>query len=316
MINIPVELNYGDVYMRPQKTVVASRSVCNTSVKLGKNSFDMPVYAANMRSVVNQETCEFFANHKWFYTMHRFGVDSLSFTSQMHKQGLISSISVGVQESDETLISSFSPENAPEFITIDIANAYTDRVMRVLGFIKSKLPNTFVIAGNVATPEAVEALQLWGADAIKVGIAAGVSCITKNKTGFHRPMVTTIIECAQAALVPIIADGGIKEHGDIAKAIACGATMVMAGSLFSGYDESAGDILEINGHKYKEYYGSASEFNKSRRQHIEGKRILVDYKGSMVRLLDELQEDLRSSISYAGGSDLTALHQGLLLRVK
>ena len=142
------------------------------------------------------------------------------------------------------------------------------------------------------------------------------SCITKNKTGFHRPMVTTIIECAEAAMVPIIADGGIKEHGDIAKAIACGATMVMAGSLFSGYDESAGDILEINGHKYKEYYGSASEFNKSRQQHIEGKRILVDYKGSMVRLLDELQEDLQSSISYAGGSDLTALHQGLLLRVK
>ena len=175
--------------MRPQKTVVASRSVCNTTAKLGQHSLKMPVYAANMRSVVNSETCEFFARQGWFYTMHRFGINALSFTNHMHAQGLIASISVGIQESDETLISSFSSGNAPEFITIDIANAYADRVMRVIGFIKSKLPNTFVIAGNVATPEAVEALHLWGADAIKVGVAGGCfipDSLVRTKTGFKK----------------------------------------------------------------------------------------------------------------------------------
>ena len=129
-------------------------------------------------------------------------------------------------------------------------------------------------------------------------------------------MASTILECAEVATVPIIADGGIVEHGDIAKALACGASMVMAGHLFAGYDQSAGDIITVEGRQYKEYYGSASEFNKGMKRHVEGQRLLVDYKGSMIPLLTELQEDLRSSISYAGGSDLSALTPDLLLQVR
>jgi GMP reductase len=129
-------------------------------------------------------------------------------------------------------------------------------------------------------------------------------------------MVSTLLECVLAAgNVPIIADGGISTHGDIAKALACGATAIMAGSLFAGYDESAGDIIEIDGRRYKEYFGSASEFNKVQQRNIEGKKILVDYKGPMSSLIQELQEDLQSSISYAGGKDLTALNPNLLIQV-
>ena len=145
----------------------------------------------------------------------------------------------------------------------------------------------------------------WGADAIKVGIAGGRVCITKNKTGFHRPMVSTVLNCVmEAAGVPIIADGGIEEHGDIAKAIALGAHMVMAGSLFAGYDQSAGQIVEIEKRLHKEYFGSASEHNKGKYQNVEGKKILVNYKGPMEKLLIELKEDLQSSISYSGNRDL------------
>ena len=132
-------------------------------------------------------------------------------------------------------------------------------------------------------------------------------CITKNKTGIHRPMMSTCVDCCKKAKVPIIADGGIVEHGDVAKAIACGATMVMAGSLFAGYDQSAGDIIEIEDRMYKEYYGSASQYNKGEYKNVEGKKILIQYKGDISKLLIELKEDLQSSISYVGGNQLKNL---------
>ncbi|WP_199155655.1 IMP dehydrogenase, partial [Chromobacterium sp. ASV23] len=176
-------------------------------------------------------------------------------------------------------------------------------------------PNTFLIGGNVATAEAARDLESWGCDAIKAGIAGGRVCITKNKTGFHRPMVSTVRDCVSAVTVPVIADGGIVEHGDIAKALVCGATMIMAGSLFAGYDESAGDIVEIGGKHYKEYFGSASQFNKGAYVNVEGKKILVEYKGSMGKLLRELQEDLQSSVSYAGGDCLSALREVEMIQV-
>jgi GMP reductase len=124
------------------------------------------------------------------------------------------------------------------------------------------------------------------------------------------PQLYAVYECAKALKgtgVTVIADGGIKHTGDIAKAIACGATMVMAGSIFGGYIESASEIIEIDGHKKCVYYGSASEHNKGKYSHVEGKKLFLDFKGSMEDLLTEMQEDLRSSISYAGGKDLSAL---------
>jgi GMP reductase len=149
-------------------------------------------------------------------------------------------------------------------------------------------------------------------------------CITKNKTGFHRPMVSTVLDCASYTLennIPLIADGGIREHGDIAKAIACGASMVMAGSLFAGYEESAGNIIEITldgislPRMYKEYYGSASQYNKGEVKNVEGKKILIDYHGSMDRLLSELKEDLQSAISYVGGTKLNDLLDAKIISV-
>ena len=307
------QLAYKDVYLLPQKTVVHSRRECDTSVNFGGFRFDMPILPANMRSVINEQTCEYFARKNWFYTMHRFDVDTVAFAKHMRGNGLIVSVSTGIDLSDLESLKAIGI--SPEYITIDIANAWSIQVQESIGKIKSIHPKSFLIVGNVATYDATVDLQSWGADAVKVGIAGGKVCITRDKTGFHRPMVSTVLDCS-VANIPIIADGGVQTHGDIAKAIACGATMVMAGSLFAGYDESAGDIVEINGREYKEYFGSASEFNKKQRKNIEGKKILVDYKGPMDPLIAELKEDLQSSISYAGGKDLSALHQGLLIKVE
>ncbi|POZ63451.1 GMP reductase [Chromobacterium alticapitis] len=313
---IQTELNYGDVYLVPKKTMVDSRKECDTSVQFGPRRFVMPVYPSNMKSVVSAETCEYFARQGWFYTMHRFNVDAVEFTRDMQAKGLFASISVGVNEDTiEQLDALKAAGLEPEYMTLDVANAWCVKAERMIKHIKKHFPKTFLIGGNVATAEAARDLEAWGCDAIKAGIAGGRVCITKNKTGFHRPMISTVRDCVGAVKIPVIADGGIVEHGDIAKALVCGAKMVMAGSLFAGYDESAGDIVEISGKHYKEYFGSASQFNKGAYVNVEGKKILVEYKGSIPKLLRELQEDLQSSVSYAGGSTLSALREVEMIQV-
>lgn len=312
------EYNYSDVYLLPRKTKVGSRKECDVSVTLGGRKFELPVYASNMKSVVSEDTCEYFAKKNMFYTLHRFGVDSVAFTKRMQSQGLIASISVGVNDDTYNQLDLLQRADlCPEYMTLDIANAWCPKAEKMIKYIKANFckDKTFLIAGNVASKEACKDLHEWGADAIKAGIAGGSVCITKNKTGFHRPMVSTVLDCSEycnVANIPLIADGGIVEHGDIAKAIACGAHMVMAGNLFAAYDQSAGAIFEvaIDGkmpHRYKEYYGSASQYNKGEYVNVEGKKTLKDYKGNMDKLLIELKEDLQSSVSYSGGTSLKDL---------
>lgn len=149
-------------------------------------------------------------------------------------------------------------------------------------------------------------LENWGADATKVGIGPGKVCITRLKTGFGTGgwQLSALKWCSRVATKPIIADGGIRDHGDIAKSVRFGASMVMIGSLFAGHEESPGQTVEVDGKLYKEYYGSASDFNKGEYKHVEGKRILEPVKGRLADTLREMREDLQSSISYAGGTGL------------
>ncbi|KRM20648.1 guanosine monophosphate reductase [Latilactobacillus graminis DSM 20719] len=144
-----------------------------------------------------------------------------------------------------------------------------------------------------------------------MGIGPGKVCITKIKTGFGTGgwQLAALRWCAKAATKPIIADGGLRTNGDIAKSIRFGASMVMIGSLLAGHTESPGQLIEENGQPFKAYFGSASEFQKGTHQNIEGKRILVPYKDSISATLAEMQQDLQSSISYAGGNRLSSLKQ-------
>lgn len=310
------EYNYQDIYLKPARTIVNSRKECDTSVVLGKHKFIMPVYPSNMKSVVNEETCEFLARRGWFYTMHRFNIDQVEFVRKMQEIGLIASISIGVNDDTIAQLKQLQITGlTPEYMTLDIANAWCPKAERMIKYVKDHF-DSFLIVGNIASSEAAEEIHKWGADALKAGIAGGKVCITKNKTGFHRPMVSTVLDCAtytKQAGVPLIADGGVVEHGDVAKAFACGADLVMAGSLFAGYDQSAGNIIEVTmdgkslPRAYKEYYGSASQYNKGEYKNVEGKKILIDYRGNMERLLTELQEDLQSSISYVGGTRISDL---------
>ena len=305
--------DYEDIQLIPAKSVVNSRSECDTTVSLGGYTFKLPVVPANMQTIIDEKIAIYLAENGYFYIMHRFEPDKrLSFIKDMKSRGLIASISVGVKEEEYRFVQQLAEEqNSPEFITIDIAHGHSNAVINMIQHIKKYIPNSFVIAGNVGTPEAVRELEHAGADATKVGIGPGKVCITKIKTGFGTGgwQLAALRWCAKAASKPIIADGGIRTHGDIAKSIRFGATMVMVGSLFAGHEESPGETIEDekDGKLYKEYFGSASEFQKGEKKNVEGKRILVEHKGALVDTLKEMEQDLQSSISYAGGNKLEAI---------
>ncbi len=299
--------DYDNILLLPRKCRVDSRSECDASVTLGARSFRLPVVPANMKTVVDVPICTWLAQNGYFYVMHRFDLDNVQFVKTMKAQGLFASISLGVKKPDyDTVDQLVTLGLVPEYITIDIAHGHADSVKNMIAYLREKMPSTFIIAGNVATPEAVIDLENWGADATKVGVGPGKVCITKLKTGFGTGgwQLSALKWCARVATKPIIADGGIRDHGDIAKSVRFGASMVMIGSLFAGHEESPGKTVEVDGKLFKEYYGSASDFNKGEYKHVEGKRILEPIKGKLASTLIEMEQDVQSSISYAGGRKL------------
>jgi GMP reductase len=299
--------DYDNILLLPRKCRVESRSECDASVSLGARSFRLPVVPANMKTVVDETICVWLAQNGYFYVMHRFDLDNVEFVKSMTAKGLFSSISLGVKKPDYEAVDQMAAQGlVPDYVTIDIAHGHADSVRNMIGYLREKMPSTFIIAGNVATPEAVIDLENWGADATKVGVGPGKVCITKLKTGFGTGgwQLSAVKWCARVATKPIIADGGIRDHGDIAKSIRFGASMVMIGSLFAGHEESPGKTVEVDGKLFKEYYGSASDFNKGEYKHVEGKRILEPIKGPLKNTLIEMEQDVQSSISYSGGKKL------------
>ena len=299
--------DYDQVLLLPRKCRVESRSQCDAGIDFGGRRFKLPAVPSNMKTVVDESICQWLAANGYFYVMHRFDIDNVAFVRDMQARGLFASISLGVKAPDYATVDTLADAGlTPEYITIDIAHGHSDTVRDMIWHIRKKLPNAFIIAGNVATPEAVIDLENWGADATKVGVGPGKVCITKLKTGFGTGgwQLSALKWCSRVATKPIIADGGIRSHGDIAKSIRFGATMVMIGSLFAGHEESPGRTVEVDGELFKEYYGSASDFNKGEYRHVEGKRILEPIKGKLADTLIEMEQDVQSSISYAGGRKL------------
>ena len=302
------EYGFNEIYLLHNKCIAGSRSECDTSAFLGGRKFKTPCVPANMKSIVNENTCKYLAKGGWFYIMHRFGIDNYAFTNNMHENGYFASISIGVNEDSYESLRKMKKDNViPEYITLDIANAFSVKAEKMVKFVKDNFPSSFLIVGNYCTEEAVVALEEWGADATKLGISGGKVCTTYYATGVARPQFSAVLKCAAIAKKPVISDGAITCVGDISKALVAGASFVMAGSLFSGYEQSAGEKIKIDGKDYKQYFGSASYNNTLDDRNVEGTCILVGYKGDMNRILVETIDGIKSSISYSGGLDISSI---------
>jgi IMP dehydrogenase len=216
-----------------------------------------------------------------------------------------------------------------DVIVIDTAHGHSQGVLDMVRAMRAQFPDLDLIAGNVATGAATQALIEAGVDAVKVGIGAGSICTTRVVAGIGMPMITSIAECARAANpydIPVIADGGIRYSGDITKAVAVGASSVMIGSLFAGTDESPGEVILYQGRSFKEYRGmgsigamrrgsrdryfqddfdlTASTTDKLVPEGIEGR---VPYKGTVAAMVHQLIGGLRAGMGYCGCADIRQL---------
>ena len=284
-----------------------------------------------MSSVINEDIAKYLSFENYFYIMHRFFKEpdgNMKLLRRMNEQlWPIISISIGVQQSDKDFIKDIAKEKLKvDFITVDIAHGDSQLMKSMIWIIQEYLPQVKIIAGNVCSAEGAYDLMEWGAHCVKIGIAQGGACSTYGKTGFGLPMPLTawhIYKDWNKDRFPIIIDGGVKTNGDIAKAIALAyqasskmptnkdgvildvkrslpQVMVMAGSLFAACDDSPADRDNFG---QKHYYGSASTKQKGHNKNVEGFEVMLRGNDmTYANKLKEIEQDLQSAASYAGGS--------------
>ena len=243
-----------------------------------------------------------------------------SFKDKYGRLGVGAAIGVGQLDRAEALI-----DAGVDVLVLDSAHGHSKGIIDTVKAIKEKF-DIDIIAGNVATPEAVEALVEAGADAVKVGIGPGSICTTRIVAGVGVPQITAIETCAKKGAelgVPVIADGGIKYSGDVAKALAVGASSVMIGSLLAGTEESPGDVIMYQGRQYKSYRGMGSigamqkgsndryfqEGTAADKLVPEGIEGMVPYRGKMSQVIHQLIGGLRASMGYVGSKDIPTFQE-------
>jgi IMP dehydrogenase len=309
-------LTYDDIQLVPAYSDIESRKTIDLTTDLTTNyKIMVPLIASPMDTVCDSEMAIAMMDLGGVGCIHRFmsieeqsqEVNKVHIHTFKYMAGIPVMAAVGANgdylERTQELVKS-----GVNIILIDVAHGYHKFVKNAIQTIKSNFPMVDVIAGNIATAEAAEALQNWGADGLRVGIGGGSLCTTRIKTGFGVPNVTSLEDVISVAKVPVIACGGIRNSGDIAKALAVGADSVILGSLLAGTKEAPGAILEKSNGLYKRYRGAASLETKSihgqETRNVEGESTIVPFKGGVKFIIDGLMDGLRSALSYAGAQSI------------
>lgn len=334
-------LTYDDVLLLPDASDVVPSEV-ETATQLTRNiRLSVPLVSSAMDTVTESAMAIAMAKAGGIGIIHRnLAVDEqVTHVKLVKGASLLVGAAVGVGddgfERAQALI-----EVGVDVVVVDTAHGHHRAVLDAIERIKTAFPEQEVIGGNVATRAGAQALINAGADAVKVGVGPGSICTTRVVAGVGVPQITAIMEAAKACLksdVPLIADGGLQYSGDIAKAIVAGADSVMLGSLLAGCDESPGELIEIDGRKYKSYRGMGSlgamqsrgekkSYSKDRYMQddvlaedklvpegIEGK---VPHRGSVGEVVHQLVGGLRSGMGYAGAPDISHLKRdGRLVQI-
>ncbi len=317
--------SYDDVLLAPQRSSIKSRSEVELKTHLSKNfSLNLPIISSNMDSVTGVNMAITLGMLGGLGILPRF--NSIKEEVEMLKQVKNEFVKVGASigiKGDYLDRAKVLIQNGADCLVIDVAHGHMEKVIEATKEIKATFPEITLISGNVATYEAAKDLFIAGADCVKVGIGPGSICTTRIETGHGVPQLTAILEASKAAKEfnkTIIADGGIKNSGDIVKALAAGASAVMLGNILAGCDETPGEVIEHNGKKYKKYFGSTSVEQKQKHfenikndsnylKHIEGVSGAVLYKGPVVELIEKLKAGINSGLSYSGAKDIPELQQ-------
>jgi len=302
-------VSFDDVLLLPQYSEIVSRKSIDISSSLSENIvLDLPIIAAPMDTVTNSYLISRMNKHGATGVLHRYNTVHQQASSLKSING-IKAAAVGVtgNYTDRALKLVDAGANV---ICVDVAHGHHALVKHALKVLRNTIGyDIHIMVGNVATLEAFNDLADWGANSIKVGIGGGSICSTRVQTGHGLPTLQSIIDCAQSDRdAKLIADGGIKNSGDMVKAIAAGADFVMVGSLLAGTIEAPGESITINGKSYKKYRGMASvEAQIDWRGHtssIEGVSHMIPARGRLEKVLNELEGGIRSGFSYTGALNI------------
>ena len=327
-------ISFDDVILIPQYSELKTRSNIDTSVILKKQAkqikLSIPIISSPMSTITEAHMCNSMRSIGGLGIIHRyntieFQTKLLSYVSDSNFKAAAIGVTGDFKERLNSLVS-----NGLKIVCIDVAHGDHILVKEAIEYIKNEHNNLFIIAGNVATGKAYKRLSEWGADAVRTSVGSGSICTTRIQTGHGVPTLNAVIDCYETKLaildeggIPpyIIADGGIKNSGDIVKALAAGADLVMLGSMMSGTRESPGKVIvNKEGQKTKRYNGMASKVAqknwKGSYSSIEGVSSSVRYKGTVSKVVNEIMSNVRSGMSYSGASTLEELREKAVMAIQ
>ena len=323
-------LTYDDIQLVPAFSDIKSRQSISLTTKLSKNyNIHIPIVGSPMDTVCESEMAYKLYQLGGVGCLHRFCTideqceEVINLREKIYgyklediwregEEEVPIMVAIGVQEDDKQRAKSLASVGA-NVLLVDVAHGDHQNVIDMVRWCKENLPpHIDIIAGNIATAEAAVRLEEAGADGLRVGIGGGSLCTTRIKTGFGVPNVTCLEQISRVASVPIMADGGIRSSGDIAKALAVGADNVMLGSLLAGTLESPGQMIEKGNALYKRYRGSASLETKTThgqaQRNVEGESTIIPFKGGVKYIVKGLTDGIRSALSYAGAKYINHYH--------
>ena len=319
-----IKLDYSDVLFRPKRSTLKSRKDVDLNRKYtfkhSRSSWKgIPIIASNMDGVGEIDVAKKLSSHKLMTALTK--QHDINQIGTIYKKNIFFdsiALSCGTSKDSNNRLNSILKKYPKfKFMCIDVANGYSENFSNFVSEVRKKYPKKTIIAGNVVTADMTQELVLSGADIVKVGIGPGSVCTTRIQTGVGYPQLSAVMECADAAHglgAHIIADGGCTCPGDVAKGFGAGADFVMLGGMLAGHKEGGGDIIEENGIKFIEFYGSSSE--EANEKHYgglanyrssEGKKVKIQMKNSLDSTIRDILGGVRSSCTYVGASSLKQL---------
>lgn len=324
-------LTYDDIQLVPSYSSVSSRKNISLVTKVSRNySLCIPLVASCMDTVCESKMAIEIAVMGGVGCIHRFmtteaqtqevakvlaaleteRLQTIWKNNNIDKNKIPVMAAVGANGDFAERAASLVEAGA-NIILIDVAHGHHENVKDAIAKLKSALPkHVDVIAGNIASAKAAQDLEEWGADGLRVGVGGGSLCTTRVKTGFGVPNVSCLQSILKVSKTPVMADGGIRTSGDIAKALALGSSCVMLGSLLAGTKEAPGQIIEKPNGLYKRYRGAASLETKTvhgqEQRNVEGESTVIPFKGGVKFILAGLLDGVKSALSYGGANNLSA----------